>query len=269
MSERRMFSKRLCSSARFLKMPFDSQLLYYHLALHADDDGVVEAFQVMRMTGASEDNLRVLAAKNLVKVLNDDMVTWITDWQEHNYIRADRLKPSMYRPLLIQLMPDIELPEPKQRSDVKSNNPNQIGYDGEESGPSMDGVEERESSGSQSKVGEKEGTSSSAAPVTKERIEQALSRDKGIPDKDMYFLNSVLHILDVNKALSEDQEKWLKDAIARSDRRMKDIYEAERIRNRPGPPLTIFFDKDGNYLSDRHERAHKAQQEREKAEAAV
>ncbi|KLD61706.1 hypothetical protein WP50_00105 [Lactiplantibacillus plantarum] len=64
MAQRRMFSNRITDSAKFLKMPLSSQALYFHLGLHADDDGVVEAFSVMRQTGAVEDDLRILVAKN-------------------------------------------------------------------------------------------------------------------------------------------------------------------------------------------------------------
>ena len=48
MANRRMFSKGICTASKFLKMPTDAQNLYFHLNLNADDDGVVEAFNVMR-----------------------------------------------------------------------------------------------------------------------------------------------------------------------------------------------------------------------------
>lgn len=88
MAERRMFSKRVINSARFLKMPVSTQCLYFHLGLHADDDGVVEAYTVINSVGASEDDLRVLAAKGFIQILNDGLVAYITDWTENNKIRA-------------------------------------------------------------------------------------------------------------------------------------------------------------------------------------
>ena len=81
MAERRMFAKSVIGSARFLRMPPTSRLLYYDLGMQADDDGVVEAFSVMRTTGATEDDLKVLASKGFVTVMNDDLVTYITDWK--------------------------------------------------------------------------------------------------------------------------------------------------------------------------------------------
>ena len=86
MAERRMFARSVIGSARFLRMPATSRLLYYDLGMQADDDGVVEAFSVMRTTGATEDDLRVLASKGFVRVLN-----------------GDRYKPSMYHEILVQL----------------------------------------------------------------------------------------------------------------------------------------------------------------------
>lgn len=103
MAERRMFAKSVIGSARFLRMPSTSRLLYYDLGMQADDDGIVEAFSVMRTTGATEDDLRVLASKGFVTVLNDDLVTYIADWRRNNLIKNDRYHPSVYHEMLVQL----------------------------------------------------------------------------------------------------------------------------------------------------------------------
>ena len=102
MANRRMFSGAIVSSARFLQMGQTARLLYYDLGMHADDSGIVEAFTVMRMTGASEDDLRLLAAKGFIVILNADLVTYICDWKANNMIRSDRRQPSMYEGLLSQ-----------------------------------------------------------------------------------------------------------------------------------------------------------------------
>ena len=109
MAERRMFAKSIIGSARFLRMPPTSRLLYYDLGMAADDDGIVEAFSVMRTTGANEDDLRVLASKGFVRVLNKDLVTYITDWSRNNYIQKDRYRPSIYREILVKLSDDSEM----------------------------------------------------------------------------------------------------------------------------------------------------------------
>lgn len=113
-----MFSQRIVESARFIKMPPSTQCLYFHLGIHADDDGVVEGYNVMKQTGSTEDDLKILAAKGLITVLNSDLVTYINDWKENNRIRSDRKVDSIYRDLLIRMLPDIELQQSKARADT-------------------------------------------------------------------------------------------------------------------------------------------------------
>lgn len=113
MASRRMFSLRIINSARFLKMPVSSQALYFHLGMRADDDGIVEAFTTMRSVGCTEDDLRVLVAKGFVQVLNEDLITYITDWNENNKIRPDRKIDSIYQDLLLKINPDAPLIERK------------------------------------------------------------------------------------------------------------------------------------------------------------
>lgn len=109
-----MFAKSIINSARFLRMPPTSRLLYYDLGMAADDDGIAEAFTVLRATGAAEDDLRVLAAKGFVSVLNDDLVTLINDWGKNNLIKSDRYHPSIYQELLVRLNSGTQM-EPEVR----------------------------------------------------------------------------------------------------------------------------------------------------------
>lgn len=95
MAQRRMFNKSITNSSKFLKMPMTSRLLYYDLGMNADDDGFVEHFMVLRMTGATQQDLGVLELNGLVKVF-DENVLWIKDWKENNYIQKDRYQPSKY-----------------------------------------------------------------------------------------------------------------------------------------------------------------------------
>lgn len=104
MAERRMFSKTVVQSARFLKLPLASQALYFQMGVSADDDGVVESFPIMRMVGASDDDLKILIERNFVKVLNDDLVAYMVDWKKNNTIRADRYKESIYHNLIVKLV---------------------------------------------------------------------------------------------------------------------------------------------------------------------
>lgn len=100
MAQRRMIDKRTIQTQKFLRLPLESQALYFHLMLNADDDGVVEAFPIVRMVGAAEDSLGLLVVKQFIKPLNDEMVYFIVDFKEQNTIKKDRYKPSKYAQLL-------------------------------------------------------------------------------------------------------------------------------------------------------------------------
>ena len=100
MGNRRMISKTVTQTHRFLRLPLETQALYFHLIQNCDDDGVVEAFPILRMIGANEDNLGLLVIKQFVKPLNDEMVYFVVDFHEQNIIRKDRYVPSVYKELL-------------------------------------------------------------------------------------------------------------------------------------------------------------------------
>lgn len=103
MASRRMFAKGIVQGSKFLKMPVSSRELYFQLGMSADDDGVVEAWNVMKITNATEDDLRVLVSKGYIKILNDDLLTYLLDWKTNNYIRGDRYHASIYKDLILEL----------------------------------------------------------------------------------------------------------------------------------------------------------------------
>lgn len=74
MANRQVFSSRVTGSTRFIKMPVSAQNLYFHLGTHADDNGVVEAYPVMRLIGANEDDLKILISKGFASEITDDLV---------------------------------------------------------------------------------------------------------------------------------------------------------------------------------------------------
>jgi hypothetical protein len=99
-------------------MPNEAQVLYFHLCMNADDDGIVEAYTILKQIGVPEDNFRVLIARQFVVPLNEDDVTFILDWHEHNLIRPDRKVDSIYKELLVRVVPHAHLIEQKPRADT-------------------------------------------------------------------------------------------------------------------------------------------------------
>ena len=89
-----MMSKSIIKSDTFLDMPATTQNLYFHMLLDADDDGFINAPKsIMRMIGAKDDDMKVLASKQFVIPFESGVVV-IKDWKIHNYIQNDRYKPS-------------------------------------------------------------------------------------------------------------------------------------------------------------------------------
>lgn len=92
MAERRMFAKSIIDSDKFLSMPVSSRLLYYDLGMWADDDGFLNnPKKIIRNSGVTEDDLKILIAKNFI-IPFDTGVIVITAWQINNYLRNDRYK---------------------------------------------------------------------------------------------------------------------------------------------------------------------------------
>jgi len=136
MADKRMISLQILNSAKFLKMPISAQALYTHLVVRADDDGVVESYGVLRLVGANEDDLKILAAKGYVVILNEDYVTYINNWTDFNILRSDRSKDSIYQQLLVSVLPDVPVLVKKERSDRPMKNK----INGTSHGLPMDGI---------------------------------------------------------------------------------------------------------------------------------
>lgn len=97
MAERRMFAQTIIDSDAFLTMPLSTQALYFHLSMRGDDEGFVNKPKaIMRTLGASEDDLKILIAKNFIIPFESGVVV-IKHWKIHNYIRGDRLKDTVYQ----------------------------------------------------------------------------------------------------------------------------------------------------------------------------
>ena len=91
-----MFTKRITESDAFLDMPSSTQMLYFHFSMNADDDGFVNnPKKIQKMCGASDDDFKLLIAKSFI-ILFDSGIIVIKHWKMHNYIQADRYRPTDY-----------------------------------------------------------------------------------------------------------------------------------------------------------------------------
>lgn len=96
MAQRRMFSKKVTDTDVFLDMPLSTQALYFHLNMHADDDGFIDNTKtIQRMIGSSDDDRKLLVAKQFLLPFENGLVV-IKDWRVHNYIQGDRYHKTQY-----------------------------------------------------------------------------------------------------------------------------------------------------------------------------
>ena len=96
MAERRMFSKTVVGSDAFLDLPMSARLLYYELAMRADDDGFVSGpKKIMRIVGASPADLDALTESRFLISFDNGTVV-IRHWKKHNYIKNDRYHATVY-----------------------------------------------------------------------------------------------------------------------------------------------------------------------------
>jgi hypothetical protein len=98
-----MFAKTIIDSDAFLDMPQSTQNLYFHLGMRADDDGFINnPKKIQRMANCSDDDAKLLCAKNFVIPFESGVVV-IKHWLIHNLIRGDRYKETVYKEELAML----------------------------------------------------------------------------------------------------------------------------------------------------------------------
>lgn len=91
-----MFAKSIIDSDAFLEMPLSAQALYFHLGMRADDDGFVNSpKRIMRLVSCSDDDMKLLIAKNFIIPFDSGIVV-IKHWRIHNYIQKDRYHETNY-----------------------------------------------------------------------------------------------------------------------------------------------------------------------------
>lgn len=97
MANRRMFSLKIIDTDMFLDMPITARLLYYDMAMRADDDGFVGSpKKIQKMVGSSDDDMKILIAKQFL-IPFESGVCVIKHWRVHNYIQTDRYNATFYK----------------------------------------------------------------------------------------------------------------------------------------------------------------------------
>ena len=102
MAERRMFHSTVVESDAFLDLPVGVQALYFHLGMHADDDGFINsAKQIARKLRRPPRELQQLIDAGFL--LHFDGIMVIKHWRIANTLQNDRIKPLRYPEIAKQL----------------------------------------------------------------------------------------------------------------------------------------------------------------------
>ena len=210
MAERRMFAKTIIDSDSFLDMPMSTQALYFHLSMRADDDGFINnPKKIQRMIGATEDDLKLLIAKNFIIVFESGVIV-IKHWKIHNYIQKDRYKPTVYQ-------------EEKELLSLKENGVYTLGIP---NGYNMD-TQVRLGKDRLGKVNNKEGNKF-VKPTIEEIQEYCLERKNGINANAFYdFYESK------NWMIGKNKMKDFKACIRTWEQRNKKEKQSSKDFDRP------------------------------------
>lgn len=103
MAQKRMFSKDVVRTDKFLDMSLSSQALYFHLCMDADVKGFVTPRSIMRMINSTADDLNVLITKGFVIPFESGVVV-VTHWNVNNQIRETHEAPTQHIKELAQLI---------------------------------------------------------------------------------------------------------------------------------------------------------------------
>lgn len=91
-----MFSPNIVASDAFLEMPVSSRELYFQLGMHADDDGFVGPRKIMRMVGATDDDLKLLIVKKFIIPFESGVIV-VRHWRVNNLIRKDWYRKTIHQ----------------------------------------------------------------------------------------------------------------------------------------------------------------------------
>ena len=90
-----MFDKSIIETDSFSDLPMTAKAIYFLLGMEADDEGFVSPKRIIKIYGGSDDDIKVLIAKNFIIPFKSGVVV-ITDWNNNNWLDNRRVKPTRY-----------------------------------------------------------------------------------------------------------------------------------------------------------------------------
>lgn len=162
MAVRRMFAKSIIDSDDFLDLPLDVQLLYFHLGMQADDEGLLNnTRKIVRTLGVEPDTLQILCDTGFLIPFPSGVMA-IRHWHVSNKLRKDRRIATQFQAERDQLMVKFDVYEYGKGDDNQMTTQEREGEDRAEQWSGVEGREEK-TRGVERSEGEKNEEKKSAA----------------------------------------------------------------------------------------------------------
>lgn len=104
LANRRMFSKDVVQTDKFMMMTMEAQILFFHLGIIADDDGFTNNYKTtMRIIGVGQNALKELENQGLIYEFKESGVLVIRVFLLSNSIKKDRYTETIFQDEFNQL----------------------------------------------------------------------------------------------------------------------------------------------------------------------
>lgn len=90
-----MFDKNLMDRDQFFVMSTLAKATYFFMGMEADDEGFVNCKRVIYLYHVTQGEFEELERQKLI-IRFDDEVAVITDWHKNNWLKKERIKPTVY-----------------------------------------------------------------------------------------------------------------------------------------------------------------------------
>lgn len=110
MAEARLITKEQLTRVPFLELGPSTKILYVYLVVFADNDGIVNAYQVMKIISSNMADLQILIERKMIfPVIPDEFIYFLVDFSETQKMTGKGAAPSRYRAKLLELYPDARV----------------------------------------------------------------------------------------------------------------------------------------------------------------
>jgi hypothetical protein len=96
MAQKRMFDRAIIDTDNFMDLPVSAKALYFLLGMEADDEGFCSYKKVLRVHGGTDDDVKVLIAKDFLIGFPSGVVV-VVDWNFNNYLDKNKVRETSYK----------------------------------------------------------------------------------------------------------------------------------------------------------------------------